>query len=191
MAAAAQVLELPELLEAILVGLPTKDLLFAQKVCGFWKRTIETSTSIQKALYLVPGNACDVNGDYNNYYSLIYPDELQMALNPLLFDRRPNNPNIWGFPVSMMRDLEHHSWSCARMFITQPPRQAKASLETTLFNSHGRYLDSVWRTFATRGNHKVRNLAKQFREALASFEGTCAKVVPTQLLLHIFSDNGS
>ncbi|KAK5721867.1 hypothetical protein LTR15_006460 [Elasticomyces elasticus] len=45
-----QVLALPELLENILLQLPTRDILFAQKVCKEWQEAIAASPKIQEAL---------------------------------------------------------------------------------------------------------------------------------------------
>ncbi|KAK5736209.1 hypothetical protein LTR17_007549 [Elasticomyces elasticus] len=161
MEAAARVLNLPELLEGILVALPTKDLLFAQKVCVFWKRTIEISICIRKALYFVPGDAHDVDADYNNDHSLVQWTKGAFALNPLLFGGRRSG----SFSVSMMRDLEHVDWSCAQMFITQPPKRIRAKLVIKFLDNDG-------------------------QEELASFKQTRGKTIPTGLLLHKFADDG-
>lgn len=45
---------IPELLEAILIELPVKDLLLGQRVCKTWRGAIETSSRLQKALFFVP-----------------------------------------------------------------------------------------------------------------------------------------
>ncbi|KAK5714269.1 hypothetical protein LTR17_017275 [Elasticomyces elasticus] len=60
--AAATVLQTPELLEAVLLSLPARDLLFAQKVCKAWKKATESSPSIQRALFFRPGTKADVEG---------------------------------------------------------------------------------------------------------------------------------
>ncbi len=49
--AALQVFDTVELLETILFALPTKDLLFAQKVCKHWKGVIAFSSKLQQALF--------------------------------------------------------------------------------------------------------------------------------------------
>lgn len=48
------VLDLPELLELILLNLPLPDLLSASLVCHNWKQLIEDSCRIQQALFLRP-----------------------------------------------------------------------------------------------------------------------------------------
>ena len=55
----ANVLEVPELLEMILLWLPMKDLLFAQKICRRWQAAINGSKQIRKALFFEPGAAVD------------------------------------------------------------------------------------------------------------------------------------
>ncbi|KAK4902922.1 hypothetical protein LTR27_000861 [Elasticomyces elasticus] len=56
---AADVFGIAELLEKILLQLPTKDLLLSQRVCKTWQTTC-TSTKIRKALFLEPGTEDDV-----------------------------------------------------------------------------------------------------------------------------------
>ncbi|KAK5737151.1 hypothetical protein LTR17_006934 [Elasticomyces elasticus] len=63
MANQQQALALPELLEHILLRLPMRDLLFAQKVCRDWQQAINSSPSIQKALCFRRGTQADVAGD--------------------------------------------------------------------------------------------------------------------------------
>ncbi|KAK4613423.1 hypothetical protein CLAFUW4_09275 [Fulvia fulva] len=53
-AAATTVFGIAELLEEILLGLPTKDLLLAQSVSRTWKAAISNSIRIQHALFLRP-----------------------------------------------------------------------------------------------------------------------------------------
>jgi hypothetical protein len=53
--AVKEVLESPELLEAILIRLPMKDLLFAQGVCKLWRELISTeSINLRRALFFEP-----------------------------------------------------------------------------------------------------------------------------------------
>ncbi|KAK4888981.1 hypothetical protein LTR27_012202 [Elasticomyces elasticus] len=63
MSSTARVLGLPELLENTLLQLPTRDLLFAQKVCASWKTAIASSPSLQRALFFRPGSAKDIYQD--------------------------------------------------------------------------------------------------------------------------------
>jgi hypothetical protein len=51
------VLATAELLELILLNLPIKDILFAQKVCKQWKQLIDSSPLLQQALFLKPAPA--------------------------------------------------------------------------------------------------------------------------------------
>lgn len=50
---------LPELVEQILLHLPTKDLLLSKRVCKTFRNVHDDYISIKKALFLVPGTAND------------------------------------------------------------------------------------------------------------------------------------
>ncbi|KAK5744949.1 hypothetical protein LTR17_001700 [Elasticomyces elasticus] len=65
-----EVLDLPELLESILLNLPIQDLLFSQKVCRRWKAAVDSSP-IQKALFFIPGTAKDISYVATNNMSTI------------------------------------------------------------------------------------------------------------------------
>ncbi|KAK4898589.1 hypothetical protein LTR27_003761 [Elasticomyces elasticus] len=65
-----EVLDLPELLECILLNLPIRDLLFSQKVCRRWKAVVDSSR-IQKALFFIPGTAKDISYVATNNMSTI------------------------------------------------------------------------------------------------------------------------
>ncbi|KAF2197310.1 hypothetical protein GQ43DRAFT_444362 [Delitschia confertaspora ATCC 74209] len=49
-----QVFNIPELFDSILLYLPFRDLLLAQRVCRHWKHHIEASRPIQRALFFLP-----------------------------------------------------------------------------------------------------------------------------------------
>ncbi|KAK3632723.1 hypothetical protein LTR56_016193 [Elasticomyces elasticus] len=125
---ATQVLALPELLETILLGLPIKDLLFAQKVCKTWMEVTEGSARIQKALFFIPGSSLDANIEATCPWDgrAIEKTLKQegVALNPLLLE------NEWR---KEMKTFEDHfcfkervleakgSASCHQIYISQPP----------------------------------------------------------------------
>lgn len=54
MAAVACVFDTVELFEAVLVCLPARDLLLAQRVSRRWQNVIAKSTKLQRALFFVP-----------------------------------------------------------------------------------------------------------------------------------------
>ena len=54
MGSAARTFALPELLEVILISLPTKDLLLLQRVAKLWKATVAKSSALRQALFLEP-----------------------------------------------------------------------------------------------------------------------------------------
>ncbi|KAK3616181.1 hypothetical protein LTR56_026129 [Elasticomyces elasticus] len=57
--AAIKALSIPELLEEILLDLSTRDILSAQKVCKNWKQIIDTTPSLQRALFLMPARGTE------------------------------------------------------------------------------------------------------------------------------------
>ncbi|KAK4889398.1 hypothetical protein LTR27_011844 [Elasticomyces elasticus] len=118
MAAAKQVFTLPELLEITLLHLPTRDLLFAQKVCRAWKTAIDTTTSIQKALYLLPGTVADVRVECPDHAfmntKLIYGN----TINPLLVCIVANTREVRFLPTAVTAGPEA---SCHRMCFSQAP----------------------------------------------------------------------
>ncbi|KAK3648586.1 hypothetical protein LTR56_007412 [Elasticomyces elasticus] len=131
MAAAAQVLNLPELLETILLALPTRDLFFAQKVCKTFKGVMDGSKNIQKALFFLPGTANDVNfspQDIHHYDRLGEALPRTVVSNPLLFDRNGSLFELKSRVLKFMkgRDLRRQvprigaRGSCTRMLLTQP-----------------------------------------------------------------------
>ncbi|KAK4894468.1 hypothetical protein LTR27_007354 [Elasticomyces elasticus] len=183
MAAAAQVLGLPELLEAILVGLPTKDLLFAQKDCSFWKQTIESSKSIRKALFLVPGDVSDVNLDCNLKHNLIRVERRFFALNPLLFDSGKTTQEMLVFRDTIALRGERQGWSCARMLTAQPPRETGGQCYIAYVDGRERSLGCVKTTVVTSCDHTVGDLAKQHREALDAIGERYKRIRPGELVL--------
>ncbi|KAK3618730.1 hypothetical protein LTR56_024471 [Elasticomyces elasticus] len=58
--AASQVLDLPELFEAIVLQLPMRDLLFAQRVSKTWRANLDASPAVQKALFFTAGKKKDI-----------------------------------------------------------------------------------------------------------------------------------
>src|SRR5207253_420563 len=70
--AAAPVLEIPELLEAILFRLPIRDLLLAQRVSRQWRDIISNSLSLQQALFFRPATASPVY-QFNELLAEVFP----------------------------------------------------------------------------------------------------------------------
>ena len=146
--AANQVFNVGELVEMILIELPIKDLLLSQRINRKCKQTVESSTPIKKALFMVPGDANDTNVPVKGnafdspdswkfdastarlYYiapwSKIVADS-GLAYNPLLIDsvfRSPRTNFIWRssyrrFDFELLKTHKDASWR--RMFISQPP----------------------------------------------------------------------
>ncbi|KAK5681210.1 hypothetical protein LTS10_006972 [Elasticomyces elasticus] len=127
--AATRVLMLPELLEIILLDLPTRDLLFAQKVCRTWKEVIDTTKSIQKALYLVPGTTSDVHVDAAHQH--LVTSTPATAINPLLVSTKSAGHSQLYLRQEVMDAAPETS--CRRMYLMQPPREILACMAITYF----------------------------------------------------------
>ncbi|KAK3648587.1 hypothetical protein LTR56_007413 [Elasticomyces elasticus] len=141
MAAAQQVLNLSELLETILLGLPTRDLLFSQKVCKTWKAMIEECSNIQKALFLLPGEASDISiGPEYNRTANYQGGFKGSAPNSLLVDCATTWSPVFFFK---QRVVQHGArGSSARMLLTQPPRPAEVTYVACLSSTDdGRSMD--------------------------------------------------
>ncbi|KAK3630919.1 hypothetical protein LTR56_017192 [Elasticomyces elasticus] len=132
MASCSQALAVPELLENMLLQLPIRDLLFAQKVCTEWKDVIDTSPSIQRALFLKPGTPADVDPKWTGRdRHLCGHDGKAVAPNPLLLARR-----AVFVPHHIIRqdvlETEERS-SCHCMYITQPPVAIRAEFRQSRY----------------------------------------------------------
>ncbi|KAK5726747.1 hypothetical protein LTR15_002635 [Elasticomyces elasticus] len=124
--AANKVLQLPELLEPILLDLSTRDLLFAQKVCTTWKTTVDKSQAIQRALFLMLGAVDDVDTNSNCRTSKVLPGSEVVAINSLLI-----NTSVAGRKGALVispQDLNINR-SCSRLFLTQSPITTRLSVD--------------------------------------------------------------
>ena len=81
--AAARVFDTPELLERILLHLPLRDLLLAQRVRGSWRSLIDSSKKAQKALFLEPYSSLVVE-DCNQLWYIKNDETSSLAFSPLL-----------------------------------------------------------------------------------------------------------
>lgn len=70
--AVERVFDITELLESILIKLPSKDLLHSQRTCKAWKDTVVGSDHIQKALGFKATSVCDRNSIAVNIDDLYY-----------------------------------------------------------------------------------------------------------------------
>lgn len=147
--AAARVFAIGELLEAILLELPIKDLLLSQRINKNCKRAVDSSTRIRKALFLIPGDAEDTNvetvphgpdltpvkpgpvgrlsaqlAEKCNFREIDAVKKSGVAFNPLIICRLDVTigwfPNTRAYLQLPLLDLPEYA-SCFRMFTTQPP----------------------------------------------------------------------
>jgi hypothetical protein len=147
--AAARFFAIGELLEAILLELPIKDLLLSQRINKDCKRAVDSSTRIRKALFLIPGDAEDTNveivphgpdltpvkpvpvgglsaqlAEKCNFREIDAVKKSGVAFNPLIICRLDVTigwfPNTCAYLQLPLLDLPKYA-SCFRMFTTQPP----------------------------------------------------------------------
>ena len=135
---ANEVLTLPELLEAILLELPTRELLLSQKVSRTWKQLIDGSPAIQKALFFTSGDASDItvkgSGQWAFYRQAMLNHDL--APNPLLFwcDRFSDLSFDGAYVLRRNALTAGPHASCHRMLITQPSTPLLTILEVSMQN---------------------------------------------------------
>lgn len=77
--AAAKRVQIPELLEMILLCLPRRDLLLAPRVCQHWREVIHGSPTIKRALFLSP------NGFITTFVDPLEPRNGRKFLSPNYF----------------------------------------------------------------------------------------------------------
>lgn len=126
MAAMRDVLYTVELLELILYKLPTRDLLFAQKICKHWKALVAASPKLQRALFFKP---IDFDGE-----SINGKEHVIVLRNPLLepFFELLGDAYLCRYKtVEAAIEFEgpHESWlephaSSQKMLSSQPPLQS-------------------------------------------------------------------
>ena len=153
--ACAQALSVPELLELILLHLPPKDLLMSQRVDRYWQETIRNSASLQKALFLLPGEADDTHTTcikatlqrlsagylHDNKMNARLP-EGGVAINPLLCNHqsydvgsgtRPASRTVFWLAKTVLGPTGLHDL-CRRMYLTQPPVDLKLWVNKALYD---------------------------------------------------------
>ncbi|KAI7201042.1 hypothetical protein KC343_g15253 [Hortaea werneckii] len=125
MSAVAKVFKIIELLEAILLELPMKDLLRTQQVRKHWKQVIVGSNAIQKALFMRPGGAAEAAVDSFRYRCPKADVTMgEIAINPCFFDNDGIKKDYMGFTCFLPRraiDSRDFPRNFALMSITQSP----------------------------------------------------------------------
>ena len=145
--AASKVFNTVELLESILLELPCKDIVLAQRVSKIWQGTVTGSLELQKALYFVPSQlpairllpdgappATTLKRFRRKWEISLPPDELtardisgsiakgQVTLNPLftsLFSKTGDEYRFVYNRTNAVADIGDSSWK--NMYLTQPP----------------------------------------------------------------------
>lgn len=136
MSAVAKVFTTVEMLEAVLLELPMKDLLRAQQVRKHWKQVMTGSIAIQRALFMRPGIAAEAAVDSFRFsYTKDDGTTGTFAINPWVCvykdDRIRQNRQGMGFSIIRCAEGWHtYSSGLSHMSITQPP------LKLVMYISH-------------------------------------------------------
>ncbi|KAK5719795.1 hypothetical protein LTR17_015166 [Elasticomyces elasticus] len=113
-----QVLNRPKLLESILLKLPMRDLLFAQKV-------IDTSRKIQQALFFMPASYAAMQdrpeAEIEGLTCRVW--RKTVLRNPLVAGTNKSSPWVRNACIQFDRDLLDvgSEASCLRVYLSQPP----------------------------------------------------------------------
>ena len=140
---ADSVFAVPELLECVLLQLPTRNLLHAQKVCKQWRHVITTSPSIQKALFLRAGTTSDVTGAVARDLDIINITTVSVTPNPLIL-----SSFIPGL-LTLQRKVLAQDAATHGMYFSQPPAKMWTSFpmykvhRSSSLSYNGRYRDDV------------------------------------------------
>ncbi|KAK5694040.1 hypothetical protein LTR97_009659 [Elasticomyces elasticus] len=139
--AAIKALSIPELLEEILLDLSTKEILFAQKVCKTWKQIVDTTPSLQRALFLMPARNTDSSrtGAKSSFSRSVAAGHIECVpsfedwplflLNPLLVGGSGGCVQTQGGDIEILSKPLNAGTesSCNRMYLSQPPTLVKRS----------------------------------------------------------------
>ncbi|KAK5718263.1 hypothetical protein LTR17_015713 [Elasticomyces elasticus] len=122
------VLDLPELLETIILTLSMREMQRCRQVSKQWKATIDSSPSIRKALFLEPGTADDLahdaqilKADPDFFHSGAQNGVSHYAVHPLFVS---GWPSINSIPVE---HLQKQATRLPGVFLTQPSRLTRGT----------------------------------------------------------------
>ncbi|KAK5727644.1 hypothetical protein LTR17_012604 [Elasticomyces elasticus] len=117
------VLDLPELLETIILSLSMPEIQRCRQVSKQWKATIDSSPSIRKALFLEPGTADDLAHDAR--ILKVDPEFFHSGAQSGISHYAVHALFIRGWPHIKSVPVEHFVAQAGRLpgvFLTQPPR---------------------------------------------------------------------
>lgn len=135
--AANRVFDVVELLEAILLKIPTQDLLSSQRLSRAFRDTIRSSVHLKRALYLGPCEFDELDPALHSFGGCTYvnstaqlgvsrfPGRIELTFNPLLYERvdstDPSSLKQRGLLRSNILLSSAERLSCDDMYFTQPP----------------------------------------------------------------------
>lgn len=135
MSVAHRVLDCPELLELILLQLPIRSLLHAQRICRSFRDAIRSSPTLQQALFFQPLPRLPTDS----------PATQDQVLNPLLvenfrpfFESRPRSEHIYCDGIYEFDDLD---WSGGYGWADNDARERKPEVQEKLHDTWPRSTD--------------------------------------------------
>ncbi|GAB1741014.1 hypothetical protein NU219Hw_g6266t1 [Hortaea werneckii] len=197
MSAVAKVLTTVELLEAILLGLPMKDLLRAQHVRDHWRQVIVGSNAIQKALFLRPGTAAEAAIDAR-CIEYIKADGTtgRIAVNPWICEYECDR--VWDYDVRSGLSISRraigwgvYSSDFALMSITQPPMKLWMAITYKSGDEHwghqyfGMHPDHVVTASTTKVSHVFKLVHSAVKEHARKLKGLASKRVVSPVSVRI------
>lgn len=140
---AAKVFAIPELLERILIELPIRDLLLSQRVGRHFKATIEGSTKLLQALFLLPApQQCEAEAHVGPRVKLNpLIAQVTAALNPYPWQESPyHQAATYHYAAELRVELnitasDTHTASCMRMYLFQCSQSVRFEIQPTLHDT--------------------------------------------------------
>ncbi|KAK3627405.1 hypothetical protein LTR56_019206 [Elasticomyces elasticus] len=127
---AGEVLNLPELLEMILLNLPMRNMQRVRRVSKQWQATVDNSLPIKRALFQEPGTIADLA------YDARCRDARTKRIHRrcLKYSCHPHFPAHGSDPGKHLNVLTKRAYRIPRVFLTQPP-ETSASIVVALHTS--------------------------------------------------------
>jgi len=122
--------------EAILLQLPLRDLLHAQRVCCYWRDTIMQSCALQQKLFFQPVSRAGQQARYNQLLQELFPHFFIFAPVPEPEYRRATSAQDiykldWCKDGNRRGRVLRQEASWRRMFPVQPPARIERTIHTS------------------------------------------------------------
>ncbi|KAK5702959.1 hypothetical protein LTR97_003905 [Elasticomyces elasticus] len=113
---AGEVLDLPELLEMIILNLPMRDMQRFRRVSKQWQATVDNSLPIKRALFQEPGTTADLAYDDYSINS-----KTKRVYRGTKYSTHPHFPPPGAGPGGYLDVLTKRAHRIPNVFLTQPP----------------------------------------------------------------------